>query len=269
MRNSIRQQYMGPHYESLHHTWFNVLEKDKPSMDGIQTNPQKKASSFVCRQGKPRPEATMVEMPTHGEARPGDTSILLRLPRELRDMVYSDKLICHERPQAFSSLFLGTALLLVNKQIRAEAAAVLYSENTFKVCIRSEVESRIKCKYWWEYNCFRVSEDGANLIRRIRIANRCLSDYRCVCAPLPGVRNRRSIAYAIDVARAFFKDLKIVELRPQLGNSSATPQVEAVERHVQVMSEAALGVMWNCSVQTIVFTEAEINYYKYCVDSIG
>lgn len=123
-------------------------------MGSGQTTPGKETSVAHELTG---PDVKPAAEPTPNETQAVDVQMLLRLPIELRFMIYRHLLLAlepislelinpframpiwYEGRQVYSSMPLDTALLLVNTQIHAEAAVVLYSENTFRICYTSEV----------------------------------------------------------------------------------------------------------------------------------
>ncbi|KAK7994345.1 hypothetical protein PG991_015933 [Apiospora marii] len=285
IRNTRRQESKYPGYEALRHRWFNVIRRE--------TTPGKETRAAHQLAG---PDVTSAVVPTSNETRAGDVSMLSRLPQELRDMIYRHLLLApepislrlvnhfrvmpiwYEGRQLYSSVPIDTALLRVNKQIHAEAAAVLYSENTFRVCDTSDVgpymhwgEGQGQDRDPWDrraqvkeylvlilfHSRIRVREDKAQLIRRVQIASECGESCPCVSFRVGG--RRCGIVHTVDVLQFLFKGLRIIELRPEFPRFTwSRPNLDVIDRHLRVVSEEVRSIVWSRSVHSLVFTEPVI-----------
>ncbi|KAK8122818.1 hypothetical protein PG984_011488 [Apiospora sp. TS-2023a] len=226
----------------------NVVQRDTSPRRSDQTTP--KEESIVAYEEPSRPpEVTQVVEPILRKVHAGEVSRLLALPRELRDLIYrhvfrspvpvSLRLIEYDGgmpflfggEQVISSKPMHTALLLVNRQLHAEAAAVPYSENTFRFYDTSEIGDYIN----WERGqdsgrrhprdkdikeelalklfsrCIQFRNDKSKFIRSIQIVSIC--DDWCVCQPLRLVGGRWGLVPVLKLVRTLFENLRIIELR--------------------------------------------------------
>ncbi|KAK8064614.1 hypothetical protein PG994_007252 [Apiospora phragmitis] len=144
----------------------------------------------------------------------------------------------------------ATALLRVNRQIHTEAAAVLYSENTFRPRDMAEILDGLFL------NDIRLPLDKAKLIRRIQIVSWCYRSCNCK-------GSRWDLGLTMVAVLPFFKGLRNIELQPQFQQyPSRMPYVDVIERHITMMLEGVQIVRRDCPTTNIVFMEPDITLLR-------
>ncbi|KAK7961836.1 uncharacterized protein PG986_002661 [Apiospora aurea] len=206
------------------------------------------------------------------------------LPRELRDMIYRQLVLApdpiplrllgycdgmpvvYEGMQAYKPLPLDARLLRTSKQVHAEAAKVLYSENTFRVrdatvpdvnySRRQAQGRRIDRAYTLEHlvlyvfcNSFDLLDNTIEYIRRIQLVSKCDAECECTGSCVGG-GGPWKISHIVELLQAYFRGLRMIELEAQfVGHAFRPPDAGAVVRHMRMMAEVALSIRWNAYVQ--------------------
>lgn len=284
-------------HESLHHSRDNIVQRDTPSWGKDQTTP-KEETSIACEE-LVRPPVAQAIAPMPSEAYAGKVSRLLMLPVELRWMVYRHTLIApkpisldlmeyadvmpvwYEGRQVYSSEPLDTALLLVNKQIYAEAVKVLYPENTFRFCDTSELghyvdwgkgygQSRrhlreVDVKEYLVLMLFHsrigFRDNKAKLIRRIQIVSKCRVG--CVCTGFSVVGDRWGLIPVMNEVWTRFEGVRTIELFPEFPRYEfRLPDPDVIQRHMDMMSGVICSIRWKSPAPTLVVMKPCIPSYR-------